>query len=139
MKSIGYPIYLSRFHFLVLRCLELSLLFPAYLYVSHHSDYWFMPCLCVAYTEDFKEPPNAILVAVGVLAAKATHRIELVGLKIGCSGVQLVGVLMKPRTSHVMLVGSQRRLVKPARFQRCNDGVSGTTKTPRRCYVTLLL
>src|SRR6516164_8574894 len=56
-----------------------------------HADYRLVPCFCVANSKEFKQRPNVVLVAVGVLAAKAAHRKLLVGLKIGRAGVQLVG------------------------------------------------
>ena len=79
-----------------------------------------MPCLCVAHTEEFKQRPNVIFAAMGMLAAKATHRIQFIGFKIGRAGVQLVGMFLHPRTSHVVLTGPQRCLVKPPRLE-CRD------------------
>jgi len=42
---------------------------------GYHPDERLVPCFCVADTEEFKQRPNVVLVAVGVLAAKAPHRI----------------------------------------------------------------
>ena len=44
-----------------------------------------------------------IFFAVRMQAGKAAHRIQFVGFEIGRAGVSLVGVLMHPRTSHVVL------------------------------------
>ena len=90
---------------------------------GYDPDERFVPRLCVAHTEEFKECPNVELVAMGVLAAKAANRIELVGFKIGRTGVELVGVLMHPRTGYVVLPGAQRRFVQPPCFEGRNDRV----------------
>src|SRR5262249_17429908 len=61
---------------------------------GHHADYRLVPCFCLANSKEFKQRSNVVLVAVGVLAAKAPQRILLVGLKIGRARVQFVGVLI---------------------------------------------
>ena len=54
---------------------------------GHHADERFVPCLGVAHSEEFEQGPDAVLVAVGVLAAKAPHRVQLVGFKVGGASV----------------------------------------------------
>jgi hypothetical protein len=44
-------------------------------FTGHHADEWLVPGLCLVDTKKFKQRPNVVLVAVGVLAAKAPHRI----------------------------------------------------------------
>ena len=88
-----------------------------------HADYRLVPCFRVANSEKFKQRPNVVLVAVGVLAAKAPHRVKLVGLEIGRASVLLVGVFVNPRASHVVLAGTERCFVKPLCFKCRNNWV----------------
>ena len=87
---------------------------------GHHSDERLVACFGIAHTEEFEQSPDAVLVAVGVLAAKATNGIELVGFKVSCASVQCVSMRLHPWTDHVVPARTQRRLVKPPRFE-CRD------------------
>lgn len=82
-----------------------------------------MPCFGSAHTEAFEQSPDVVLVAVGVLAAKATHGIEFVGFKVSCARIQRVGMLLYPRTGYVVLFRTQRSFVKPPCIERRNDRV----------------
>src|SRR3954469_25821224 len=80
---------------------------------GHHPDERLVACFGIAHTEEFEQSPDAVLVGVGVLAAKATYGIELVGFKVSCASVQRVGMLLHPWAGYVVLAGTQRALVKP--------------------------
>ena len=87
--------------------------------------------------EEIEQRPNMVFVAVRMLATKAANRKEFVGLKIGRTRIQFVGVLMDPRARHIVLAGTQRCLVKPPRLERRNDRIlfapSESRRRPRRC------
>ena len=67
--------------------------------------------------------PDMVFVAVGVPAAKASHRIEFVGFKIGRASILFVSMFIQPWTGDVVLAGTERCLVKPASFERRNNRV----------------
>jgi hypothetical protein len=90
---------------------------------SYHSDQRLVPGLGVAQSQEIKQGPNMVFIAMGVLAAKAPHRIPFVRFKICRTRVQRVGMLLHPRASYVMLIGTEWRLVKPFRFERRDDRV----------------
>src|SRR5258707_2663171 len=75
------------------------------------------------HAQEVEQRPNMIFVTVRMLATKTANRKGVVGLKIGRACVQFIRVLMKPRTGHVVLAGSQRRLVEPPLLERRNDRV----------------
>jgi hypothetical protein len=82
-----------------------------------------VPRLRIANTKELKQSPDAVLVAVGALAAKASYRVQFVGLKIGRAGVQFVAMLLHPRTCHIVLARAQWRLIESPRFKRHNNRV----------------
>jgi len=54
------------------------------------------------HTEKRQQGSDMVLVAVGVLAAKASKRVEFVRLKIGCPIVHCVGVFPDPWAGYVV-------------------------------------
>jgi hypothetical protein len=70
---------------------------------GHHADHRLVPSLGIAHTKVFEQGPDAVLVAVRMLAAEAPHRIELIRLEVGRAGVQFVGMLLNPRAGDVVL------------------------------------
>ena len=90
---------------------------------GYYTDDRLMPGFGDGHAEEVEQRPNMVFVTVRMLATKAANGKEVVRLKIGRARVQFVGVLMDPRTRHIVLAGTQRRLVKPPRLQRGNDRV----------------
>src|SRR5437879_384180 len=80
-----------------------------------------MPRFGNGHGEELEQRPNVVFVAVRMLATETANRKGVVRLKIGRARVQLVSVLMDPRTCHVVLAGTQGCLVKPAFLERGND------------------
>jgi hypothetical protein len=69
-----------------------------------------VPCLVITHTRNSSSVEFTFGASAG---SKTTNRKQLVGLKIGCARVQFIGCSADPRTGHVVLAGTQRRLVKP--------------------------
>jgi len=68
-----------------------------------HADYRLVPRLGVAHTQKFQQLPDVKLLAVRVLAAKSAQGIQFVRFKIRRAGVQPVGMLLRPRTTDIVL------------------------------------
>ena len=74
---------------------------------GHDTNDRLMPGFGDGHTEEVEQRQNMVFVTVRMLAAKAANGKGLVWLKIGRPRVQFVGVLMDPRTGHVVLAGPQ--------------------------------
>ena len=58
------------------------------------------------HSKEIEQRPNMVFVAVRMLATKAANREQVVGLEIGRTRVELVGVLMDPRAGDIVLAGT---------------------------------
>ena len=78
-------------------------------------------CRLKRHAQELQQSADAVFVAVAVLALETAHREQVGRLEVGCAAVDLVGVLMHPRTSNVVFAAAQRLFIKPAFFQRSDN------------------